>query len=183
MTKIDRSKIEKYIVTDLFLPTLRKYLVDPNSSSVQVKRPNSSWVRSSIPVRTENSNSNARDFGVKRNIVKESTKPQYPYVIIGDFNETNTAETIEVVDNVYYRVDGELTIRILDVGDVTRVSNLAGQISNILYEYKKSVFMAKGLSNLEWNIVSTPGYSADNNEFNEKQIIVTFNARIDEWQL
>ena len=43
--------------------------------------------------------------------------------------------------------------------------------------------MAKGLSNLEWNIVSTPGYSADDNELNEKQIIVTFNARIDEWQL
>lgn len=180
MTKIDRSKLENYIVTSIFLPVLRKYVEDP---CVQLKRPNSSWIRSSMPIRTSETNSSVHDYGSKRKIIKESAKPQYPYVIIGDFNETNTPETIEVVNNVYYNTSGELTIRIVDVGDVTRISNLAGQISQILYKYKKSEFLSKGISNMEWSVVSTPGYSSDDGELNEKQILITFNARINEWQL
>lgn len=183
MTKIARNKLENYIVTDLFLPVLRKYLTDPKATSIQNSRPNASWIRSSFPVRKDNSNAQVRDYGVKRNIIKEAEKPQYPYVIIGDFNETNEAQTIEVSTNVYYKVSCELTIRILDVGDVTRVSNLAGQLSKLFYTYKKTEFMSKGISNLEWNVVSTAGYSSDDGELNEKQVLLTFDARVDEWQL
>jgi CTP:phosphocholine cytidylyltransferase-like protein len=81
---------------------------------------------------------------------------------------------------VYYQVSCELTIRLLDVGDVTRISNLAGQISKALYTYRGSTLMDKGISKLQWNIVSTTGYAADDNEYNEKQVLLTFNARVDE---
>lgn len=183
MTKIKREKLEHDIVTNIFLPLLRLKLVEPGASLNQNHRPTNTWVRSSMPVRDGVANKQVRDFGAKRNIVKESLKPQYPYVIVENFNENNEVATIKVNTDVYYKVPCELTIRLVDVGDVTRISNLAGQISSILKDNRESDLLAKGLSRLKWNIVSTPGYSSDDGEMNEKQILLTFDARVDEWQL
>jgi hypothetical protein len=183
MTKITRSTLEHTVVVDIFLNSLRNRLVDPNAPTTKTRRPNSSWIRSSFPVRTSNTIEGVTDYGTKRKIIKESEKPQYPYVIVENFNETNEAVSINVDDSVYYRVPCELTIRLTDVGDVTRISNLAGQISNVFYKHKKADYSSKGISNLQWVVVSTPGYASDGNEFNEKQVIVTFDARIDEWEL
>jgi len=179
MTKINRISAESTIVTN-FLKLFRLYLSDP----LIPVRTNTNWIRSSEMVRKDMTPEGAEPLSNrKRTIVKESLKPDYPQVIVCDYNEKSARKSIKLVTGSYYQVDCELTIRIKDVGDVTRISNLAGQVSQILHKYYQSDIMPNGISNLDWDIVSTSGYADDDNEFNEKQVLLTFTARFNEWQL
>lgn len=179
MTKINRAKAERTIV-NLFLALLRNQLTDPLSPA----RENINWIRASEYVRDEVIPEGAIPVNTrKRQIIKESRKPDYPMVIVSDYTEKNEVETIKVDTDVHYLVSCELTIRIKDVGDVTRIGNLAGQISSMLKTYRQSQLLTKGISRLEWDTTPVMGYAVDDNEYNEKQILLTFRARFDEWQL
>jgi len=170
MTKIARSSIESTVVNK-FLTILRANITDPISPA----RTNAKWIRSSVEV-TETPTTNQ---GRKKYIVKEAVKPGYPQVVIGDYAETNIINTLKEGTDVNYRIECELTIYVLDVGHAPSViGGLAGAISNILKTKKVSDFKPNGISYLEWTNISTPGYSDDDNTYNEKQISVTFIARI-----
>lgn len=171
MTAIKRKELESVIINK-FLTVLRNNLTDPLSPA----RANSNWVRSSVMVRAATANPQGR----KRYILKQSQKPGYPQVIVSDFNDNNSKVTINKSGGRQIKVEGELTIRILDIGDVTRIGSLAGQISNTL-STRTSEFTSVGLGNLEWESISLPGYADDDNEYNEKQISLTFIARLTEW--
>lgn len=179
MTKIIRSQLEHKIITDIFLPVLRENLSDVYS----VSRTASQWIRSSI-LNSKNSVPEKNDLtvGRKKYIVKESVKPGYPQVIIGDFNVSNEVDSM-INNKLNYRANCTLNIRILDIGDVTRISNIAGQISAILMTKKYTDLRTGGISKLSWDEISTPGYSDDDNDFNEKQIELKFEARLSEWQI
>ena len=177
-TILTRKNLENYIITDIFLPLLRDNLKDPSVSNVKHARPSSSWIRCSLPVRQATSSDGVRDYGSKRTIVKESAKAQYPYVILTSFEEENSLQTIDPSSKCHYAVDCTLTIRVLDVGDVTRVANLAGQISHLLQTKKKDSLLIHGLQNLEWNVVSLKGYTVDSSEYYEKQIVLAFTVSL-----
>ena len=182
MTKITRNKAESTII-NLFLTTLRANLIDVYTPV----RTGSDWIRASALIRQDNlptasvTGVTVKSLSRKRGIVKQSQKPDYPLVIVGDFDETNEIYTFKKGTDSYYKVNCELVIYITDVGNVTRIGGLAGQISEILKSKKISSFKPNGITMLEWVIISTPGYSDDNNEYNEKQIRVNFTARLTEW--
>lgn len=179
MTKINRKLLENHIVTSVFLPVLRTGLIDV----VLPARTTSNWIRSSV-LTTQSSvpESDSKTVGRKKYIVKESAKPGFPQVIVGDFNTYNEVDST-INGKINYRANCTLNIRILDIGDVTRVSNLAGQVSALLMTTKYTTLRTGGLSRLEWDEISTPGYSDDDNDYNEKQIEVRFEARLTEWQV
>jgi hypothetical protein len=171
MTKIERIELEHKIISDIFLPVLREGITDVYTP----QRNNSKWIRSSTLV------TQASTVGRKKYLVKESAKAKFPEIIVGNFVERNVVDNF-INGKINYRVDGELDIIITDVGDVTRVSNLAGQISDLLITTKYTTLRNLGISKLEFDIIPTPGYSDDDNNYNEKQINVRFEARLVEWQ-
>lgn len=171
MTKIKRTELEHKIITGIFLPVLREGLTDVHTPA----RTNSNWIRSSMLITQPST------VGRKKYIVKESAKPSFPQVIVGDFIEKNVVDNF-IDGKINYRVNAELNIIITDVGPVSNVSNLAGQISNLLMSRKYTSLRKLGISRLEFDIVSTPGYSDDDNDYNEKQIEVRFEARLTDWE-
>lgn len=179
MTKITRATAESTIIK-LFLTKLRLSLVDPLSPA----RTNSNWIRSKVEVRKSIIPTGNTDLTRKKYLIKESDKPDFPQVVVGGFRETNEPATIKLDTNVYYRVPCELTIRVLDTdGDYTRIGDLIGQISGTLYTNYSKDYQVNGISDLKWQIIPTPNWETDAGEYNEKQVLLTFNARYDEWQL
>jgi hypothetical protein len=179
MTKINRASADK-VITNIFIDALRVRLSDPLSPA----RTNSNWIRSKSTIRTDIIPAGNQDLSRKRYLQKESDKPDFPEVVVGGYRETNEITTINLGNGVYYRVPCELTIRVLDnSSDVTRIGNLISQISYVLRKFYVSDLQSKGISNLEWSIIPTPGFETDSGEYNEKQVLLTFTARVDEWQL
>jgi hypothetical protein len=176
MTKITRSSIESTVI-NLFINTLRTYLVDPNTSTT---RQNANWIRSSYQVEIGSSNGLTASKG-SNHLIKPKEMVGFPVVIVEAFESKNTQKTIYVSTNVNYEVACELTIRLLDNNNVTRIGSLGSQIENILETYR-STFMASGITKLEWSNIPTGNYASDGSTYNERQIMVTFIARVSSWQ-
>lgn len=183
MTTLARATIENTLIPNL-LTFFRTYLSDPLS------RNNTGWIRSESQVRAGfNNNSTStgvngvtvKDLSRKRGIIKESQKVGYPEVIISDLNISNVVDNF-IDGKINYIVNGTLNIRILDTGNINRIANISGQISSVLMTYKYTSLRELGLSKLEWDEISLPGYSDEDNEFREKQIELRFRARLSEWQ-
>ncbi len=170
MTKIERSALRSTVIK-LFLEVLRNNLVDP----LTPKRPNASWIRSSLLLREEPSVNNGRkDF-----LIKESAKPGFPQVVVCDFNETTEQHTYNKGTDPNYKTTCELTIRVLDSGPVNRCDSLAGQISNILKTKRATDFSPNGISKMNWTSMTMPDNLAD--DYHENQFTITFVARLTEW--
>lgn len=169
MTAFTRKTLEKECV-NLVLDTLRAYVTDPLTPA----RPTTSWIRTSVLYREEPQDNTSR----KSFLVKESAKAGFPQVIVSDFNEINTLSYFYKgsLKSAGYKVNCELTLRVLDKGDITRISNLCGQISDVLMDYKNSKLINSGISNLNWTINTMPPNFAD--DYFEKQILLTFTARV-----
>lgn len=166
MTKIKRMNIESTLVTGL-LTIFRKYLSDP----LNPQRTNTLWIRSSVM----SSETPTVNHGRKSYIVKESNKPSFPQVIIGNYQEINTKQYI----NNHWVTAGEIIIRILDVGDVTRIGGLGGQISYIIKNYS-SVFSDIGIKKITMTATPTGSGADEINSFFEKEITLSFEVIVDE---
>jgi hypothetical protein len=174
MTKINRNALESSIINSL-LTILRAGLTD-----VYIPvRTGTNWIRSSMKV-TEPSTS-AESVGRKKYIIKEASKPNFPQVIVQDFVERNVTNTF-INGKINYEVECEVTIRVLDIGGVSRIGGLASQISDLLVTKKATDLRTAGISKLEYDVISLPGYADDDNDYNEKDISLRFTARLSEWQ-
>jgi len=170
MTKFSRISLESEVI-NLFLSVLRDKLTDPRSP----KRTNTNWIRSEMQVRKNTPDPNKRTF------IKNSEFVGYPEVIVEEFKTKNQQKTIYINSNVNYEVSCELTIRILDINSVVNTGNLGSQIEYVLENYRTK-FMGDGITKLEWDNIGTGSYASDDNDFNERQILVTFVARCSSWQ-
>ncbi len=175
MTKINRNALESSIINSL-LTILRTGLVDVYNPA----RTNSNWIRGSVLVTEESAPVNT--VGKKRYIVKEANKPLFPQVIVQDFIERNVTDNF-IDGKINYVVDCELTIRVLDINSsVSNIGNLASQISDLLVTKKTTDLRTAGISKLEFDVTSLPGYADDDNNYNEKDVSLRFEARLSEWQ-
>jgi len=169
MTAIKRSKLEPTVI-NIFLELFRNCLTDTRNPS----RFNKNWIRSESQVRTDTPDPN------KRHIIKNSELVGYPEVIIEAFNPKTKRRTIKVGDNINVIINCELTIRVTDVGTVSNIGSLCSVIESVLESHRYDL-IEDGISNLEWDNIGTGNYSSDDNDFNERQIICTFDARTDSW--
>jgi len=166
MTKINRSSIESTIIAGI-LVILRKCLTDP----LNPKRTNSNWIRNSAKV-TETPTTN---YGRKHYIVKESAKPLYPQVIVQSYDEDNKQKYI----TSKYETTSNCIIRIMDIGDPTRVGGLGGQISNIVKTHL-SDFYKLGIKNLSFTATPTVEGGDGENDFYEKEITLSYTVIVNE---
>jgi len=170
-----RSSFETTVV-NLFLTNLRTYLSDP----ITPARTNTNWIRSSLMVKNDSTPTTDTDLTRKRWLTKESNKPGMPQVVVGNVTLDSSQKTINLGTNPNYESEAELTIRIVDIGDISRIGNLTSQIDSLLETYR-GTFMTSGVSNMSWAILSDVGGPESESEYRESQIVVRFKSRFSSW--
>lgn len=169
MTKITRENLPHDII-NIFLNLLRDNLQDVCSP----KRSNLKWIRSDIQYNKGKLNSETSSKGKVR-ISKPKDNVGFPQIAVANYTENNTHYVI----NGKMETLGDVTIRIVDNNVAQRIDSIAAKISSLLITERSSLILA-GLSKLEWSVVPVGDYGLDNSIYNEKDIVVTFTARVDD---
>ena len=167
MTGISIEEVESKVI-NTFLDILRNGLVDIKTPSRNTKY----WIRSQVKVSESTLGLN------KRTRVKSSSTPGFPQVVVCDFFETRELRTMKS-DNYQckFKTYYVLTIRILDKGSSAQTGKLAGSVQKVLFN-NINTLQDNYIYDLSFSNVPLPGYSTDNMDLNERQIICKFKVAI-----
>jgi hypothetical protein len=168
MTGIRICEAESKII-NLFLDVLRNGMTDVRTKP----RDNSSWIRSQLLVSLDTPGN------INRTRVKPSMLPGFPQVIVCDYFENRELNTIR--NSKYqckFKTDLSLTIRIIDKGSSSQIGKLAGAVQKALVDNINYLRTYK-ISDLVFTNVPLPGYSTDDSDLNERQLLCRFKAVID----